>query len=359
MLDFASFESTTALANVLAAHCDLHLVVPASTYDYVRDDLDPRIRVEPFALPRLRQPCRQAAMCRRLIGLVERIRPDVVHLQQGHAWFNYALPRLKRYPLVVTVHEVRYTGRPRNGERSFPQPVVKRAFHAADELIVYGRAMRPALVAEGVAGEHVHVSRRALPALAREIESERADEPRVLFFGRIWPYKGLEHLIAAEPYVAARAPDVRFVIAGAGEGFDRYRSYMRDPARFEVHNYFVSRDLRDRLFAQAAVVALPYVYASTSAVVPIAQLHRRAVVATRVGGLPEAVEHGRTGLIVPPADPGALGEAIADLLTDPDRCRAMGEAGRRDLESRSSPDIVAEETLGVYERAIGTHGGGG
>jgi starch synthase len=82
-------------------------------------------------------------------------------------------------------------------------------------------------------------------------------------------------------------------------------------------------------------------------------------VATSVGGLPEAVQHGRTGLIVPPEDPRALGAAIAELLADPERSRAMGEAGRQDLEHRSRPDAVAEETLGVYERAIGAHGSGG
>jgi glycosyltransferase involved in cell wall biosynthesis len=319
------------------------------------DDLDPRVRVEPFPLPRLRHAAPQIAMCRRLVALVSRIGPDVVHLQQGHPWFNYALPRLRRFPLVVTVHEIRYRGRPRHAERAIPQPIVARAFRAADELIVHGRGMRAALAAEGVDPVRVHPCRRALPALAREVEVPPAAPggPRVLFFGRIWPYKGLEHLIEAEPYVTARVPGARFVIAGTGEDLGRYAGLRERPDRFEVRNYHVPRDERDRLFAEAAVVALPYVYATTSAVVPLAQLHRRPVVATAVGGLPEAVQHGRTGLIVPPADPRALGEAIAELLSEPERGRTMGEAGRLELERRSGSDLVAAETIGVYERAIG------
>lgn len=354
LLDFATFDSTAALANALAPSCDLHLVVPDHGLAYMADALDPRVQVTPFPLPRLRHARSQVAMCRRLVALVRRIDPDVVHLQQGHAWFNYALPRLRRFPLVVTVHEVRYRGRPRHAERALPQALVSGAFRAADELIVYGRSMRASLAAEGLPPEHVHVCPRAQPALAREVEANApAGGPRVLFFGRIWPYKGLEHLIAAEPYVSERVPDARFVIAGTGEELDRYRAGMANPDAFEVRNYHVPRDERDRLFAEAAVVALPYVYATTSAVVPIAQLHRRAVVATEVGGLPEAVQHGRTGLIVPPADPRALGEAIAELLADPERCRAMGEAGRRELERRSGAGVVAQQTLGVYELAIG------
>jgi glycosyltransferase involved in cell wall biosynthesis len=230
---------------------------------------------------------------------------------------------------------------------------VGRAFRAADELIVHGRAMRAALAAEGLRDDRVHVCRRALPALAREVVPQQpSDQPRVLFFGRIWPYKGLEYLIRAEPYVSARVPGARFVIAGTGESLDRYFALMEHPQRFEVRNYHVPRGERDRLFADASVVALPYVYATTSAVVPIAQYHRRPVVATKVGGLPEAVQHGRTGLVVPPGDPRALGEAIAELLADSERCRAMGEAGRLELERRSGSDRVAGETLDVYERAI-------
>jgi glycosyltransferase involved in cell wall biosynthesis len=178
------------------------------------------------------------------------------------------------------------------------------------------------------------------------------DGRTVLFFGRIWPYKGLDYLIRAEPLITSRVPQARFVIAGQGEKLSRYREMMRDPGRFTVIDEFVSRKRRDELFAAATVVVLPYVEASQSGVVPLACAHEKPVVATSVGGLPEAVDDGRTGFVVPPRDERALADAVVRLLEDPALRRAMGAAGRRKLEREWSPNKVAEGTLQVYDLAL-------
>jgi glycosyltransferase involved in cell wall biosynthesis len=72
-------------------------------------------------------------------------------------------------------------------------------------------------------------------------------------------------------------------------------------------------------------------------------------VATRAGGIPEAVEDGVTGRVVPPRDPAALAAALLDVLGDEARARAMGEAGRRRYEERFTADRMVEQTLAVYE----------
>jgi glycosyltransferase involved in cell wall biosynthesis len=74
----------------------------------------------------------------------------------------------------------------------------------------------------------------------------------------------------------------------------------------------------------------------------------RPVVATRAGGIPEAVEDGRTGLLVPPRDPRALASALESLLADAGRARALGEAGRRRFLERFSSAHMVEETLKVF-----------
>jgi hypothetical protein len=127
---------------------------------------------------------------------------------------------------------------------------------------------------------------------------------------------------------------------------------MRDPSRFTVLNGFIPNAQRAELFARAAVVVLPYVEASQSGVVPVAYAAGKPVVATSVGGLPEVVEDGRTGLLVPPGDHRALADAIACLLEDPAARDDMGSAGRRKLEREWSPQVVAEQTLHVYEKAL-------
>ena len=78
----------------------------------------------------------------------------------------------------------------------------------------------------------------------------------------------------------------------------------------------MSDEVRATLFQQASVVALPYIEASQSGVVPLAYMHMKPVVATTVGGLPEMVDDGRTGYLVPPRDEQALATAVVRLLRD-------------------------------------------
>jgi glycosyltransferase involved in cell wall biosynthesis len=173
-----------------------------------------------------------------------------------------------------------------------------------------------------------------------------------MFFGRIWPYKGLEHLIRAEPLITARVPDARILIAGRGENLARYQAMMTHPDRFEIDNEYIPDDRVIEYFKRAAVVVLPYVDASISGVIPISCTFGKPIVATAVGILPEMIEHGHSGLIVPPADHRALANAIVDVLTN-DRLRRTLAAGARErAETTFAPEIVAKQTISVYRRAI-------
>jgi len=77
-----------------------------------------------------------------------------------------------------------------------------------------------------------------------------------------------------------------------------------------------------------------------------------AVVASAVGGIPEVVEDGVTGLLVPPADPEALATAVNELVADPERARQMGVAGRRRAVEQFSWRAVAERTAELYEQLV-------
>jgi glycosyltransferase involved in cell wall biosynthesis len=177
------------------------------------------------------------------------------------------------------------------------------------------------------------------------------DENLVLFFGRIWEYKGLEYLIRAEPLITSRVPDAQILIAGQGEDFERYRRMMKSPERFLVDNAYISEERAARYFQQASVVVLPYIEASQSGVIPLAYSAGKPVVATQVGGLPEMVEHGRTGYLVPPRNVSALADAVVRLLLDRKLRREMGIRGKKKVEAECSPEMVAQKTIDVYRRA--------
>src|SRR4029077_13078117 len=95
-------------------------------------------------------------------------------------------------------------------------------------------------------------------------ENAKGGEPLILFFERIWEYKGLEYLIRAEPLITSNIPEAKIVIAGVGEDFERYRRMMVHPERFIVHKEYVSDEKRAELFRRASVVVLPYIEASQS-----------------------------------------------------------------------------------------------
>jgi glycosyltransferase involved in cell wall biosynthesis len=342
-------HSVAWLASALAPRAEVHLMVPAAKARYMRPDLDDRVQVETYRLSRFYRPLRQARDWLRLLGRVRELDPDVVHLQQGHPLLNVLLWRLRGFPLVLTVHEATERGRPLHGPRRRPQRLLDIAFRRADALIVHGETVRSQVAGRGIDPSSIHVFARAAPHAAPAAGDE--EFPTILFFGRIWPYKGLADLIRAEPLVAKAVPGLRTVIAGRGEDFRPYRELMTHPDRFETINRFVSRSERNELFARASVVVLPYVDASTSAVIPIAYQHGKPVVATSVGGLPEEVDDGRTGLLVPPRNHVALAAALVRILRDDSLRRELGRGGLEKLRTESAPDGIARKTLDVYALA--------
>ena len=307
-----------------------------------------------FDLPRGRQALQQVQMVIRLVRQIRDFNPDVLHLQLGHFWFNWALPLLGDCPLVMTVHDA--SRHPGDAEtRKTPQWVYDRACCRARERIVHAPQVKDLLLQRlSIPSSTVHVIPHILIGddTATVGENAQDEEPLVLFFGRIWEYKGLEYLIRAEPLITSRVPQAKIVIAGQGEKFDSYRRMMVHPERFIVHNDYVSDEKRAALFRRASLVVLPYIECSQSGVIPLAYRFGKPVVATTVGGLPDMVDDDRTGYLVPPRDATALAEAIIRLLQDKELRRQFGENGRRKVNVECAPELLGHKTRNVYRQAI-------
>jgi glycosyltransferase involved in cell wall biosynthesis len=356
IVSYGFVEYCIEQANGLAPEANVLLMLPDGEADEYLERLDGRVRFQPFAQPRLRQPGRQLASVWGMVQQIRRFQPDVVHFQNGHLWFNLALVLLRRYPLVLTVHDPRHHAGDRSSRKT-PQPVMDFGFRRADRLIVHGRELKRQLAREvGIPARRIDVIPHV--AIGRpHVAPHATEEPNtVLFFGRIWEYKGLDYLIEAEPLISREVPDVRFVIAGKGDDLEPYLRMMIHPERFTVHNRYIPAAMMAELFARASVVVLPYVEATQSGVIPVAYTFSKPVVATETGALPEMVQHGTTGLLVPPRDSQALAAAVVELLKDPARRQAMGNAGRCKLEAECSPEVVSRQTLAVYRQAIAGSG---
>lgn len=352
LISFNFGEYCVRLASGLAQYAEVLLVLPEQEIGSHLAKLHEAVHLFTFQKPRLRRPMRQIRMIRTIFRRIHEFAPDVVHYQGGQPWFDLALPLLRRYPLAFTIHD--YRAHP--GDRvSQKTPFWAETFGRgqADELIVHTRHVRQ-LVSRQCPGWAKKVSVIPHIQIAPEFSSTETleEEHLILFFGRIWEYKGLEYLIRAEPWITARVPEARILIAGHGEDFSRYSRMMVHPDSFILDNDFIPEERVAEYFRRASLVVLPYTEASQSGVIPIAYSAGKPVVATSVGGLPEMVEHGRTGYLVAPRNEVQLAEAITRLLLDKQLRQKMGASGKRKIEEECSPAVIARKTMDVYLRAI-------
>ena len=163
------------------------------------------------------------------------------------------------------------------------------------------------------------------------------------------PHKGQRHLVAAAARVVRELPDARFLILGDGELREALEKQIKTLA-LERH-VFLTGFRADALALMKSfdLFAMSSVTEGLGSVVLEAMACRRAVVATRAGGLPEVVNDGETGLLVPPHDDEALAQAILSLLRDRARRQAMGDAGHARVEREFSIDKMVSDTVKVYE----------
>lgn len=159
--------------------------------------------------------------------------------------------------------------------------------------------------------------------------------------------RNVGYLIEAVPRIVSVIPDVKVVIAGSGD-LSEYTSLLADQDHYEIHNRFIPDEEVAGFFQRAAFVVLPYVDASQSGIIPIAYAFKKPVVVTDVGSIPEVVDNGKTGIIVPPKDSGLLAEAIISLLQNPQLLDRMGQNAYDKMRGELSWDAIAREIIRAY-----------
>ena len=172
-----------------------------------------------------------------------------------------------------------------------------------------------------------------------------ADERMVLYVGKLSPGKGSADFVAAARRVAPKVPDARFVFVGEGE-------VRADEPFIRSLGPLPNADVL-ALYPLAHIVAVPSVIPDAlSRVILEAMAASRPVVATRVGGTPELVLPGKTGLLVERSDPDALAAALLSLLGDDALRTALGAAGRQRLESLAGEGGSLDRLLAVYAEVM-------
>jgi glycosyltransferase involved in cell wall biosynthesis len=319
------------------------------------------VPVAPLAFGRgYDRPRRDANALRGLLSLLRRKRFDLVHAHAAKAGaLGRVAARLAGVPVVYSPHCLPFVGR---------RTAHGRALAAAVEL-----ALRPATDAMICVAEHerrLALKRRIVsPGAAHVVHNGTVPcdpslepDPELAAFARggyvvgclsvLRPQKALHVFVDAAPLILARAPDARLVVVGDGE----LRAQLIDRARAagvgERLRFFGFRPPAARQLRTFDVFALPSAWEAF----PIAILDALACgvphVATAVGGVPEAVADGVTGLLCPPNDASALADAVVALLGDTPRRQRMALASRERYERLFRLDRAVTETVDVYGHAL-------
>lgn len=177
-------------------------------------------------------------------------------------------------------------------------------------------------------------------------------QPRLLCVGRLIPIKGHLVLLRALAQARARVPDVILDVAGRGPLEPALRSYARELGLADAVRFLGFVSPVERAIEEAAIVVVPSIGEGFGMVALEAMERSRPVIASAVGGLSEIVADSETGVVVPPGDADALGDAIAALAGDLSRARSMGVAGRERAIAEFPPDRCADRVEELYVSAL-------
>jgi len=283
------------------------------------------------------------SLCRDIDALHREVAPDIVHMNGlgPSAFFHLESMRGRRQPLLVSLHSS-------NTLSGAATTLVRQTLEQAHWVAACSRSLlSEACAAVPAIAERASVVFNGLDA-PRLPPAPLPTQPRVLCVGDVAPHKGFDLAVCALPLLLRRFPTLRLVVAGAGPSSGEL---VRLAAREGVSDAVELLGAVDHvdvpgLMNAASVVAIPSRRESFSLVALEAALMARPVVAARVGGLPEIVAHGETGLLVEPDSSTALASAISTLLESPATAERLGGQARR----RAQRDFGLQRQVDAYRQ---------
>jgi glycosyltransferase involved in cell wall biosynthesis len=287
-------------------------------------------------------------------------RADLVHVHLGEDLavlpVGAAAARLHRLPLVLTVHtSLRHTLAVSDLRsavlKTLGGPIERWGERSAEAVVVITPRLCRLLLSDGVDEDRVHVIPPGVnPSLFDgpfEDPFAGVGRPRVLFVGRLAPQKGVRNLVAAAGLLEDPSAQVLLV----GDGPER-PALEREAERIGLGDRlhflgFVAHDRLPAVLAHADLLVLPSLYEELGTVLLEAMQAGLPIVASKTGGIPDVIEDGVNGLLVPPGEPELLARAIDRLLADRGLAYRLSE-GARERGKDYDWEVLAERVLAVY-----------
>jgi len=300
------------------------------------DDIRLRADVDPIAFGEI-------------AAYLARVRPTVLHTHLVHAdVYGQLAGSLSRVPLRLST---------KHGFNEFREG---RWFGVADRSVsslahvhvAISRGLAQYLAeTEGFREEDFEIVHYGV-ASSDGVEPYAGSEPRLVCVGRLIPIKGHVVLLRALARARLEVPGIVLDVAGRGPLAPALARYARELGIEQAVRFLGFVSPIEAAFEDAAIVVVPSLGEGFGMVALEAMERRRPVIASAVGGLPEIVADGETGLVVPPADVGALADAIVALAGDLPRAAEMGAVGRVRALAEFTPERCVERIEALYLREL-------
>lgn len=281
-------------------------------------------------------------------NMIYKENPDIIHFQECPLWIAPLLPSLSKFPIITTKHDTN----PHPGTRVFDQILSKHIYTKySDSIIVHGEKAKQDI---NTYKKCFVIPHGDYSFFLKYIDQNIKEENSILFFGRIEKYKGLEYLFESMPLVKKEISNIKLIVAGSGN-LDDYHNLYDNLSDIEIHNRYIKDEEIPIFFQRSKIVVLPYIEGTQTGIIPIAYAFKKPVIVTNVGSIPEVVEEGNTGFIVPPRDPDALAHAIIRLFNDESLCKQMGINAYIKMNNELSWESIAKKTISAYKFTIQNH----
>lgn len=299
------------------------------------------------------------------LAIARRIRErgvDLVHMHTSHAHTLGVLGAAlcgRRRPATVVSRRVDFSIH----KRRLLDFSRQKYTWGVDRIVCVSEMIRRVLVADGLEPARLSVVHSGVDLSRFEGVLDRGADYRKEFglpagapvIGNVAhcaPHKAQADLVAAAPAVLARCPEARILIVGDGELRPALQAQARQLGVGERVLFPGFRTDVPALLRWFDVFCLPSRQEGLGTSVLDALALRRPVVATTAGGIPEMIESGRHGLLVPPGDPPALAQALVWMLEHPQEAASLGAAGRQRVEAEFTAERTAQATLEEYRRVL-------
>ena len=282
-----------------------------------------------------------------MLGMVASVRPHVVHVHNPTSLHYAIIAKLAvRARVVVTLH---------SDQDTHFRAGTPLEWRLTDEVVAVSRAAAATMQLPHATIGVVH-NGIAIPQPGGTRHSTRAslgwdDAVIGIIVARISGRKGHRTLIEAHDVLRSSHPAGRLLVVGDGPDKRAVEQLAGDLKLDGAVRFLGARSDVDTLLEAADYFVLPSDFEGLPMSVLEAMAHGLPVIASRVGGIPEVIEHDREGLLVPPADPLALAGAIGQLIADPALRRRLGEAARERVDRDFSLDATLRHYQRLYESA--------